>query len=128
MLCLQLFAAVAKAQSTKNGGSCRIDWDCASDYCLNGVCTNPVGVPCEGAGTCPGKATKIIYCSERSKTCQRYILHGDKCILHGDKCTDNDRCWPGLCCVSGKCKNCSGEQYSECSSDRDCNPARPRLL
>lgn len=115
VLLLHLFAVVTKAGDIENGGSCKVDWDCVSNWCLNKVCTNPVGVPCEGAGTCPGEASKIIYCSEESKTCQRYILFGDRC-------TAKDRCISGLCCLSGKCKNCSGQQYSECTSDRDCNP------
>ncbi|MFP2906706.1 hypothetical protein ACLESD_16925 [Pyxidicoccus sp. 3LFB2] len=95
-----------------NGGACTVARDCASGYCVDGVCCNTA---C-GAGVCD--ACSVAAGASVNGVCA--ALNGRSCD-DGNACSSNDTCSRGVCggrayqCQPGVC-----EQSSTCDGQGGC--------
>ncbi len=101
------------------GKNCQTASDCATNLCVEGVCTEPDGGCPSGQtecnGVCADLSSDTAHCGDCDNACgDGESCTGGSCICDADCCADDD-CGTGEVCDGGAC-TCA----TECCHDDDC--------
>jgi hypothetical protein len=104
------------------GVPCVQNGQCASRFCVDGVCCNTA---CDGAcDTCAlagsvGACTPSPLGNPGSPSCNPYLCDGASAACP-QSCVNSSQCVAGLSCAGGRCGNASGNGVA-CTADAECS-------
>ncbi len=110
------FQGAAYVYALGNGNPCAVVSDCASGYCVSGVCCDTACGPCGDCAT--GACTNLGAGAPGNPTCTPYVCSGSGANCP-TSCTADAACIPGDYCSAGACVPQGGPGAS-CSSNDAC--------
>jgi hypothetical protein len=93
-------AAYVYSYGQSNGGTCTIGSDCASAFCVGGICCSSGCGPCGACGT--GSCTALAAGSPGNPACAPYVCDGSN-IGCPTTCTTDAECIASDYCAAGVC-------------------------